>query len=398
MISTRQLFLNHVAQTSDLPLMLEIDKAEGIYLYDTQGKKYIDLISGISVSNIGHCHPKVVKAIQTQAAQYMHLMVYGEYIQYPQVQLSKLLTDQLPDKLNNVYLVNSGTEATEGALKLAKRYTGRTEIIGFKKSYHGSTHGSLSIIGDEYFKTNYRPLLPDCRSLEYNNEEELKHITTKTACVIAEVVQAESGIYPANPCWLRRLRERCNETGTLLIFDEIQTGFGRTGSLFAFQQYKVIPDILLLAKGMGGGLPIGAFISSQEKMTAFQDNPFLGHITTFGGNPVTSAASLATLQVLLENDYIQEVKQKEELFHHLLVHPKIKAIRSQGLLMCIELENAQENQQLIKICIEKGLITDWFLFADYCLRIAPPLIITPAQIQQACNILLESLNELPTTT
>lgn len=391
MLTNRQIFLNNVAQTSDMPLMLEINKAQGIHLYDITGKKYIDLISGISVSNIGHCHPKVVEAIQTQAAQYMHLMVYGEYIQHPQVQLSKLLTDNLPPNLNNVYLVNSGTEATEGALKLAKRYTERTEIIGFKKSYHGSTHGSLSIIGDEYFKTNYRPLLPDCRSLEYNSEEDLQHITTKTACVIAEVIQAESGINPATPCWLRKLRERCYETGTILIFDEIQTGFGRTGSLFAFQQYNVTPDILLTAKGMGGGLPIGAFIASQKMMEVFQDNPFLGHITTFGGNPVTSAASLATLKVLLENDYIQEVKSKEELFRTLLVHPKIKAIRSKGLLMCIELENAETNMTLIKKCIEDGLITDWFLFADNCLRIAPPLIITPDQIKEACKIILNNL-------
>lgn len=393
-MNQRQLFLNHVAQTSDAPLLLEIKRAEGVYLFGADGKKYLDLISGISVSNVGHCHPKVVKAIQEQAAKFMHLMVYGEYVYLPQVQLCQLLAANLPENLQSVYLTNSGTEATEGAMKLAKRYTGRSEVIGFVHSYHGSSQGALSIIGDEYFKTNYRPLIPDTRSIRYNNEEDLALITTKTACVFAEVVQAESGINPANPCWLRRLRERCHETGTLLVFDEIQTGFGRTGSLYAFEQYKVIPDILLTAKGMGGGLPIGAFIASQELMKVFQDNPFLGHITTFGGNPVTSAASLACLEVILETNLMKQVKKKEDLFRSLLVHPQIKDLRSFGLMMAIELEDFDQNLTVIKSCIEKGLITDWFLFSSNCLRIAPPLIITEEQIHSACRIILESLDEL----
>ncbi len=394
MLNLRQLFLNHVAQTSPEPLALEIERAEGVYMYDKTGKSYLDLIAGISVSNLGHRHPAVCEAIHKQTDKYMHLMVYGEYIYYPQVQLSKLLTDQLPEKLNSVYLVNSGTEATEGAMKLAKRYTGRTEVIGFQQSYHGSTQGSLSIIGDEYFKTNYRPLIPDTRSLRYNSEEDLKQITEKTACVFTEVVQAESGVTPAHPCWLRKLRERCNETGTLLIFDEIQTGFGRTGSLFAFEQYKVVPDIILLAKGMGGGLPIGAFVTDKKIMSVFQDNPVLGHITTFGGNPVCAAASLAVLETLIESDYILQVKRKETLFRSLLKHPKIQFVRSKGLIMAVGFESFEFNLQVIQKCIEKGLITDWFLFESACLRIAPPLIINEDQIRWACSVILEALDEL----
>ena len=392
-MTNRQYFLNYVAQTSDMPLLLEIERAEGLYLYDKDGKSYLDLISGISVSNVGHCHPKVVKAVQEQVAKFMHLMVYGEYVYYPQVGLCKLLCEHLPENLNNVYLVNSGTEATEGAMKLAKRFTGRSEMIGFQKSYHGSTQGSLSVIGDEYFKTNYRPLLPDVRSLRYNNLEDLELISQKTACVIAEVVQAESGINPAQLCFLQQLRARCTEVGALLIFDEIQTGFGRTGSLFAFEQYGVVPDILLLAKGMGGGMPIGAFVSDKKMMEVFQDNPFLGHITTFGGNAVTSAAALASLEVLLENDWIGQVAEKEKLFHELLVHPKIKAKRSKGLMMALEFENFDFTLEVIKNCIELGVITDWFLFADNCLRIAPPLIIEETEIRKACRIILEAIDK-----
>ena len=393
MITNRQLFLNNVAQTSDMPLMLEIESAKGVYMYDTSGKSYLDLISGISVSNVGHCHPKVVQAIQEQSAKFMHLMVYGEYVYSPQVKLSQLLCENLPETLNNVYLVNSGTEATEGAMKLAKRYTGRSEVIGFLQSYHGSTQGSLSIIGDEYFKKNYRPLIPDTRSLKYNNEEDLQLITERTACVFAEVVQAESGINPATPAFLTALRERCTEVGALLVFDEIQTGFGRTGTLFAFEQYQVVPDILLIAKGMGGGLPIGAFISDRKKMEVFQDNPFLGHITTFGGNPVTCAASLAVLKILLEEDHLGKVKEKEQLFRKNLVHSKIRNIRSKGLIMALEFENFDETKKVIDCCIKKGVITDWFLFADNCLRIAPPLVITEEQITFACEQILDSITE-----
>ncbi|MGB1205105.1 MAG: aspartate aminotransferase family protein [Chitinophagales bacterium] len=394
MLTKRQLFLQHIAQTSPEPLMLEIERAEGVYLYDTNNKAYLDLIAGISVSNIGHCHPKVVAAIQKQAAQYMHLMVYGEYIYTPQVALTTLLCQHLPSHLNAVYLVNSGTEATEGALKLAKRYTKRTELISFSNAYHGSTHGSLSIMGSETFKQAFRPLLPDTRHIPYNSEKDLTHITEKTACVMAEVVQAEAGVIVPQNDFLKKLRKRCTEVGALLIFDEIQTGFGRTGSLFAFEQYGIEPDILLLAKGMGGGLPIGAFIASREIMTVFQQNPVLGHITTFGGNPVTCAASLATLKVLLENDYIAQVKEKEALFHKHLKHEKIRAIRSKGLLMAVEFKDFDFTKKVIDKCIEKGLITDWFLFADNCLRIAPPLIIDKKQIVWACEQILRSIDEI----
>ena len=394
MLTKRQLFLQHIAQTSPAPLMLEIERAEGVYLYDKNNKAYLDLIAGISVSNVGHCHPKVVAAIQKQAARYMHLMVYGEYIYAPQVELSCLLCKHLPPHLNAVYLVNSGTEATEGALKLAKRYTKRTELISFSNAYHGSTHGSLSIMGSEIFKQAFRPLLPDTRHIPFNSEKGLAHITEKTACVVAEVVQAEAGVILPQNDFLKKLRKRCDEVGALLIFDEIQTGFGRTGSLFAFEQYGIEPDILLLAKGMGGGLPIGAFIASQKIMSVLQHNPVLGHITTFGGNPVTCAASLATLNVLLENDYIAKVKEKEALSKKYLKHEKIKAVRSKGLLMAVEFENFDFTKKVIDKCIEKGMITDWFLFADNCLRIAPPLIIQEKQIVWACQQILKSIDEI----
>lgn len=376
-----------------MPLLLEIEKAEGVYLIDTDGKKYLDLISGISVSNLGHCHPEVVKAVQDQAAKYMHLMVYGEYVYQPQVQLCHLITEQLPEKLNSVYLVNSGTEATEGAMKLAKRVTGRSEIIGFIHSYHGSSQGALSIIGDEYWKRNYRPLLPDTKSIRYNSLEDLAQITERTAAVFAEVVQAESGVTPGKAEWLKALRKRCDETGCLLVFDEIQTGFGRTGKLFAFEHYGVVPDILLIAKGMGGGMPIGAFISSSETMKVFQDNPFLGHITTFGGHPVTAAASLATLKVLLRENYIEEVPSKEKLLLERLKHPAIKTIRSKGLMMALEFEDFDATKKVIDKCIAGGLITDWFLFASNCLRIAPPLPITEDELHFACDVILNALNE-----
>ncbi len=393
MLTQRALFLQHVAQTSDMPLMLEIVDAKGVYLYDKAGKRYLDLISGISVSNLGHCYPNVVKAVQEQVAKYMHLMVYGEYVYTPQVALATLLAQQLPPSLNSVYFCNSGTEATEGALKLAKRYTGRSELISFKHSYHGSSHGALSILGDEYFKRAYRPLLPDTRLLTYNHFPDLQQITNRTACVIAETVQAEAGVLVPQNDFLKALRARCDEVGALLIFDEIQVGFGRTGSLFAFEQFDVVPDILLLAKGMGGGMPIGAFISDAKILSVFKNNPFLGHITTFGGHPVCCAASLATLQVLLETNYIAEVKQKEALFRQLLTHPTIQAVRSHGLIMAVEFANFDFTKKMIDKCIDKGLITDWFLFADNCMRIAPPLIITEEQIKEACSIILSALDE-----
>ncbi len=394
MLTYRQLFYSHIAQTSQTPLALEIEKAEGIYLFDTSGKKYMDLISGIAVSNVGHRHPKVLAAIRCQLDRYMHLMVYGEYIQSPQVRLAKLLADNLPENLNSVYFVNSGSEAVEGAMKLAKRYTSRTEIISFKNAYHGSTQGSLSIMGNEEFKTAFRPLLPDIRQIRFNNSDDLKYITNKTAAVFVETLQGEAGAVVPQNNFLKQLRERCNETKTLLVADEIQCGFGRTGKLFAFEHFDFIPDILCIAKGMGGGMPIGAFISSEEIMHSLTHNPILGHITTFGGHPVCCAASEATLNVLLEEQLAEQVAPKEQLFRTLLKHPKIKSINGMGLLIAVEFESYEQNKAIIDKCIEKGVITDWFLFNANSMRIAPPLIITEDEIVMACNIILQCIDEI----
>lgn len=392
MLTQRQLFFNHVAQTSDAPLALEIEKAKGVFLFDTKGKRYFDLISGISVSNIGHCHPKVVEAIKQQCETYMHLMVYGEYIQSPQVQLATKLANLLPPTLNSCYLVNSGSEAVEGALKLAKRFTGRSEIISFKNAYHGSTHGSLSVMGNEAFKNSFRPLLPDVKFLDYNNIEQLHNITSKTACVIAETVQGEAGIITPHNDFLIHLRKKCTETGTLLILDEIQTGFGRTGKFFDFENYGIIPDIITIAKGMGGGMPIGAFISSKEIMQSLTNNPILGHITTFGGHPVSCAAAIANIDVLLSENIINSVESKEKLFKEKLQHPKIKSIRGKGLLLALEFEDFAQNKKIIDTCISNGVITDWFLFADNLMRIAPPLTITEEEIIESCEIIVRSIN------
>ncbi len=391
MLTQRQLFYNHLAQTSETPLALEIERAEGIYLFDVSGKPYMDLISGISVSNVGHCHPKVISAIQNQLEKYLHLMVYGEYIQSPQVKLAKLLSEQLPEKLSSVYFVNSGGEAIEGAMKLAKRYTGRTEIISFKNAYHGSTHGSLSLMGNEEFKNAYRPLLPDIKQLAFNNINDLQNITTKTAAVFVETIQAEAGMVMPEGDYLNQLQIRCNKVGALLVADEIQCGFGRTGKLFAFEHYNFIPDILCLAKGMGGGMPIGAFIASKMLMHSLTNNPILGHITTFGGHPVCCAASLATLNVLLDDKLIEQIEQKEKLFRALLKHPLIKSIKGKGLLLAIEFENFEQNKKIIDNCILKGIITDWFLFQPSAMRIAPPLTITEKQITEACNTILSCI-------
>lgn len=390
-MTNRQLFLNHVAQTSDTPLALEIEKAEGVYLTDVSGKRYMDLISGISVSNVGHRHPKVVEAIHKQLEHYMHLMVYGEYIQSPQVRLAKKLTDLLPSTLSSVYFVNSGSEAIEGAMKLSKRYTGRTEIISFKNAYHGSTQGSLSIMGNEEFKSAFRPLLPDTTQIEFNNEKQLQYITQRTAAVVVETIQGEAGaIVPQND-FLKKLRTRCTGTGTLLIADEVQCGFGRTGKLFAFEHFDFTPDILCLAKGMGGGMPIGAFIASKTIMNSLTHNPILGHITTFGGHPVCCAASEATLNVLSEEKLVGQIQEKEQLFRQLLIHPKIKAIRGLGLLLAIEFSSYEQNKAIIDRCISKGLITDWFLFNSHSMRIAPPLTITEDEIKWACEVILECI-------
>ncbi len=392
MPTLRQLFLAHQAQTTDFPLMLEIESAEGIYLQGSNGEKYTDLISGIGVSNVGHRHPKVLKAIHDQLDKYMHLMVYGEYVQSPQALLAQKLASTLPASLSCTYLVNSGSEAVEGAIKLAKRYTGKPKLISCVNAYHGSSNGSLSLNGNEGFKQAYRPLLPGISHIRFNMEEDFHMIDKDTAAVVIETVQGEAGVRMADKSYFEALRKHCNETGTLLIFDEIQTGFGRTGKFWAFEQYNVIPDILICAKGMGGGMPIGAFISSVEIMASFKDNPMLGHITTFGGHPVSCAASLATMEVILEEKLHEQVAAKEALFHQLLQHRAIKQIRSKGLMMAVEFENFDLLKSIIDIAISKGIITDWFLFCDNSMRIAPPLVITEEQIRSACNIILESID------
>jgi acetylornithine/N-succinyldiaminopimelate aminotransferase len=393
-LNARQLFLQHVAQTSDMPLALEPVSASGVFVTDSKGKKYIDLISGISVSNLGHSHPKVVEAVKTQAEKYMHLMVYGEFVEMPQVKLAQKLAQNLPSNLQSVYFTNSGTEATEGALKLAKRYTGRTEIVHFKNSYHGSTMGALSVMGDEYFKSNYRPLIPGNRMLPYGDFEALEQIGCRTAAIIIELVQAESGITVPPEGYLQALRKKCDEVGALLIVDEIQTGMGRTGTLFRFQAENIVPDILLLAKGFGGGMPLGAFISSEDKFKVFHDNPFLGHITTFGGHPVSCAAALAAFEVLEEENLIVSVEQKGKLFETLLCHPFIEKTTRAGLMMALHFKDFDFTKKVIDGCIEDGLITDWFLFASNCLRIAPPLIISKAEIEKACSVILNNIEKV----
>lgn len=396
MLTQRQLFLQHIAQTSDAPLAIEIKNGQGVYLYDITEKKYLDLISGIGVSALGHCHPKIVEAIQQQATKYTHTMVYGEYIQSPQVQLAKTLTELLPENLASVYFTNSGTEATEGAMKLAKRYTGRTEILSCIHSYHGSTQGALSLNGDEYFKSNYRPLLPDTRQIRYNNLEDIALITTKTAAIFLEPVQAEAGVIVPDKNYLQAVRKRCDETRTLLVFDEIQTGCGRTGNLFRFLTEHVIPDILLVGKAFGGGLPLAAFISSNSIMQVLQHNPVLGHITTFGGNALCCAAGLASLQEIIAQKLYFEVEQKAQLFIALLQHPAIQKINNCGLLMAVYLDSFEQLWKVIQECLHQGLITDWFLFANNCMRIAPPLIISEEEIRASCAIILSALNKIYT--
>lgn len=398
-ISHRQLFLNHIAQTSDAPLALEIVKAEHIYLYDHAGKSYIDLISGIAVSNVGHRHPKVVQAIKDQVDSYMHLMVYGEYIQGPQVQLAKALIKSTKSEiLNQVYFTNSGTEAVEGAMKLAKRYTGKTEIISCLNAYHGATQGALSLAGDENFKNSFRPLIPGIKHIRYGNNQDLSEITTQTAAVVIEIVAGEAGVRLAEKSYFQALRDKCTETGTLLIIDEIQTGFGRTGTFWAYQATDIEPDILLTAKGMGGGMPLGAFISSEKIMHTLTHQPVLGHITTFGGHPVSCAASLATLEILMENKYIEDANQKGNLFKDYLKHPMIREIRGIGLMIAVEFDDFKTVKSIIDECIQMGLITDWFLFCDNSLRIAPPLVITEEEIKIACNILLQAIDKIEKST
>ncbi len=387
----RQLFFRHVAQTSPSPLALEIERGEGMYLYGPDGRRWLDLIAGISVSVLGHSHPEVVAAVQQQAARYMHTLVYGELVMAPQVELAALLARHLPAPLDSVYFVNSGAEATEGAMKLAKRYTGRTEIVACRKAYHGSTQGAASLMSAQWYIRPFRPLLPGIRHIDFNDMGGLEAITTRTAAVILETVQAEAGVIPPDPSWLQALRARCAETGTLLVLDEIQAGYGRTGTLWAFEQCGIVPDVLLLAKGMGGGMPIGAFIASRDIMKCLTHDPVLGHITTFGGHPVNCAAALATLQVLLREPWIGQVKAKEARFRKNLVHPAIRAVRSAGLLMAVELDSFEQVQRVMRYGLDHGLLTDWFLFNDRCLRIAPPLIISEAEIDEACRVLLEGI-------
>jgi len=393
MLTQRQLFLQHNAQTTLEPLLLEFVKASGMYLYDVEGKKYMDLIAGIGVSNVGHCHPSVVEAVKKQAEQYMHIMVYGEFVQSPQVDFAKALADILPQSLNCTYFVNSGTEAVEGAMKLAKRYTHRTEFIACNHSYHGSTQGALSLMGNEEFKQAYRPLLPHVHFIQFNHLPDLDKISTKTAAVFMETVQGEAGIRVADHEYYKALRTRCTETGTLLILDEIQCGFGRTGKMFGFEHYDIVPDVLLLAKGIGGGMPIGAFISSTEIMSSLATNPILGHITTFGGHPVSCAAGLATLKTIVNENIIHKVTAKGELFKQLLVHPKIHSVRGKGLMLAVEFGSFETNKKIIDGCIADGLITDWFLHCSNSMRIAPPLIITIAEIEEACAIIKRTIDK-----
>ncbi|HEX8378622.1 MAG TPA: aspartate aminotransferase family protein [Pedobacter sp.] len=392
MLNLRQLFLLNNAQTSSTPRLLEIERAEGIYLYGSGGEKYMDLVSGFAVSNVGHRNENVVKAIKDQVDRFMHLSVYGEFIQAPQVLFAKKLVSVLPENLNSVYFVNSGAEATEGALKIAKRFTGRSKIISCNNAYHGSTHGALSVMGNDYYKDAYRPLLPEVSFINFNNISDIEQIDSATACVIMETIQGEAGVRVPNIEYLKAIRQRCTETGTLLILDEIQTGFGRTGKLFAFEHFDIVPDILLLAKGIGGGMPIGAFISSKEIMNVLAENPILGHITTFGGHPVCCAAGLATLNTILDENLLYTIDSKEALFRQLLIHPAIKEVRGKGLMLAIQLSNFEQVEAVSKISTENGIIIDWFLHCDTSLRIAPPLIISEREIKVACEQILKAIS------
>lgn len=393
-LSLRHLFLNHNAQTSPTPLLLEFDRAEGVWLYDKQGNAWMDLISGIGVSNLGHGRPEVKQAIHEQVERYMHLMVYGEFVLSPQVLFAERLAAYLPDALDSVYFVNSGSEAVEGALKLAKRSTGRTEILAFNNSYHGSTHGALSVMGAESFKSAFRPLLPDISFLELNDWNQLQLITTRTACVILETVQGEAGVRIPEQGWLQALRAACTHNGVLLILDEIQCGMGRSGTIFAFEQYQIQPDILLLAKSLGGGMPLGAFIASSSLMSCLTENPVLGHITTFGGHPVSCAAGLAAFDVLIREKLTTTVEEKSRLFEELLVHPLILEVRRKGLLMAVQFADYEQNKKIIDRCIERGLIVDWFLHDSGSMRLSPPLTITADEISKACTIIISVLEEV----
>jgi acetylornithine/succinyldiaminopimelate/putrescine aminotransferase len=389
---SHEVFLNHIAQTTDSPSLLSVSHAEGIYLYTPDNERYIDLISGIGVSNIGHRHPAVVKAIKDQLDKHLHVMVFGEYIQSSSNLLAQKLVSLLPKNLNCTYFVNSGTEANEGALKLAKRFTGRTQIVSCRKSYHGSTHGSLSVSGNEVKKQAFRPLLPDVQFITFNDPDDLDLITEKTACVIMETIQGDAGVRIPSKAYMTALRKRCDETGALLILDEIQCGMGRTGTLFAFEQFDIVPDILTVAKAFGGGLPIGAFISDKKIMNCLSHDPMLGHITTFGGNPVCCASALATLKVVEDEKLLEDVEEKGKLFEKLLKHPSIIEVRRIGLMFAVDFESAELVNRIVLKAKELGVICYWFLSLPTSFRIAPPLTITNDQIKESCDIILKAID------
>ncbi|MEN5193745.1 aspartate aminotransferase family protein [Sphingobacterium sp. PCS056] len=393
MLNNRQLFLLNTAQTSNSPRMIEIAKAEGVYLYGPNGEEYMDLVSGFNVSNIGHRNPKVIQAIQQQLEKYLHVTVYGEFVQAPQVEFASDLLAVLPKHFESVYFTNSGAEAVEGSMKVAKRFTGRRQIIAAKKAYHGSTQGALSLIGNEEYHTAYAPLLPEIEFITFNDIADLAHITDKTAAVIIEAIQGEAGVRVPDVAYMQALRKRCDETGALLVFDEIQTGFGRTGRLFAFEHYGIVPDILMLAKGIGGGMPLGAFVAAKQVMDVIKDNPMLGHITTFGGHPVSCAAAKASLEVILEDQLVEQVAEKEQLFRNLLQHPKIKEIRGKGLMMCLQLENFEQVYNVSNYCAQQGIMIDWYLHCETALRVAPPLTISNEEIEKACKIILDGIEK-----
>lgn len=388
------MFMRYVAQTSFAPLSAEIDRAEGVFMYTPDGKKIIDTVSGISVSNVGHCNPKVVQAVKEQAEKYMHLMVYGEMIQSPQVQLAKRLTDVLPKNLNNVYFVNSGSEATDGSLKLAKRFTGRKEIISFKKAYHGSTIGAMSIWGSDKYNRAYKPLLPGVKRLNFNNMQDLEKITDKTACVITEVIQSEGGLNIPDIEWVKALRKRCDDTGALLIFDEVQMGMGRTGKMFGFENFGVAPDIVNLAKALGGGMPIGAFVADKKIMESFCE-PALGHITTFGGHPVSAAAALASLNFIIDEKLPEKATAKGDFFESLIKdHPKVKRTWGIGLFRGIEVDKKVDMWKFLHKALENGVLSDLFIFRDHAFRFTPPLTITKEEIIYAVDLLKKTLDEV----
>ena len=390
----KQEFFKYQAQTTPFAAGFEVEKAEGSYIYGKDGNAYLDFVAGVSANTLGHSHPKVVNAIKEQAARYLYVMVYGEYAQEKPLALCQLLAEATPEPLEVTYLVNSGAEAIDGALKLAKRYTGREEIISMKNSYHGNTHGALSVSGNEVHKREFRPLLPMISFIEFNNEEEFSKITEKTACVIAETIQGAAGFLTPSQNYFKNLKKRCEEVGALLILDEIQPGFGRTGKLFSFEHYDMVPDILVMGKGMGGGVPVGAFMSSAEIMKSLQHSPKLGHITTFGGNPLIAAASYATLKEVLDSGLMNEVNEKEALFRELLVHPKIKKVNGRGLMLAVELESPDYTLKVAKRCMEKGLIVFWQLYRNEFMRISPPLTLTQNEIRKGCQIILQALDEV----